>query len=345
MREVDKNEPVEISEAELQRILREDDELPREEIARTKTTDKSTVDNRNEPYEISESELKKILREDELPSEDELQAIIKQSGSTKDEIMEALRKDSESRYVLRYDDSDSFVFPPNAKSQSLRITPLDVKQILNDNVENSFTKNKESSLTASRETFAANKIYSVPHKLEVDLKKLIQKDTPQLKNIIMSRGGEDSVEISDRNIRKSLRYKSGLFYPNKIVFDVQALSDDPKLVNILKARSNDRDSGVFDDGVIDNKRKSKAKKFNYLFRSILSGKTGISDALGKAPIQKVSTDYFDFDYYFGRREHGRNNFKKFSNNDDEIKILRGQNSEFRFITYIYQLVFYPYCWS
>lgn len=342
MREVDKNEPVEISEAELQRILREDDEVPREEIARTDTTDRTNVDDRNEPYEISESELKRILREDELPSEDELQAIVKQSGSTKDEIIEALRKDSKSKDVLRLDDSDSFVFPPNAKSQSLRITPLDIKQILDDNVENSFTK------PSSRETFAANKIYSAPRKLDVALQKLIQKDTPQLKRIIMSRGDEDSVEISDRmskyrNIRKSSRHKTGFFYPNKIVLDLQALTDDPKFVNILKARSNDKDSGEPDDDVI--KRKSTPKKFNYLFRSILSGKTGISDVLGKAPVQKVSTDYFDFDYYFGRREQGRTDFKKFSNNDDETKILRGRHSEFRFITHIYILVLNPLCWS
>ncbi|XP_026316340.1 uncharacterized protein LOC113227598 [Hyposmocoma kahamanoa] len=309
VKEADDNEPVEISEAELQRILREDDE--------------PEVDGRNEPDEISESELKMILREDELPSGDELQVLMKQSGATKDEVIKALKLDSKSKDVLRKNTVVSFVFPPNKESHPLRIVPLDIQEILDDTGGNSYTNIKP----ASYDNFAEKNVYSSPHKLVVDLQKLIQDDASTSKHI-MSRDDADSVENSDSkydNIRESLREKSRLFYPQKIMLDLQKFDDDPRLVNILNVRSNNRELGElrqkFEN---DSQRKPKSKKPNILFRSVLPGKSGILDVLQKAPTKTISMDYFDFDYYFGHRVHERTGSKKISRNNQE-KPLRSQH--------------------
>lgn len=326
VQEVDKNEPEDISEIELQRILKEDNEISLEEIARIDSIGKGEVDSRNEPVEITELEMAKLLREDDEPSADELQVNMKESGASKDEVIKALRKNSKSKDILRNTDLNSFVFPPYENSHPLRITPLDVQNILDDNSENSY-KNIKSVL---HDNFAEKNIYSAPHKLDVDFQKLIQEDVPRLKHIIMSRDEEYSIENSDNDMRKSLRPKKGLFYPQKIVLDLQKFGDNRHFVNILKARSNDGDLGVFDVSEQKNERvnerKSTPKKLNFLFRSVLPKNSEFSDIVERAPLETVSTDYFDIDYYFGRREQGQTDLKKLLNSNNE-KILRSYDGK------------------
>lgn len=328
VREVDKNEPLEISEAELKRILREDDE--------PQDGDKSNIGYRDEPDEISEAEMKRILREDELPSADELQALMEQSGATKDEIIEALKQDSKSKDVLRDNKFNSFVFPPHEKSRPLAIIPSDIQQILDDTGGNSYTNINP----ALRDNLSEKHIYSKPHKLNVDLQKLLQDDATRFKHVIMSRDEEDFVDNSEEksgNVRKSFD-ANWRFHPQKIVLDLQKYETDSKLLNVLKVRSNDRDFGVF--GIPEQKigsdiqRKSSRKKPNYLFRSVLPGQSAIFQVVQKAPIKKVSSDYFDFDYYFGRRERTLSDFKKIPNIYND-KAVRSRQSKFYFVIFCF----------
>lgn len=337
VREVDRNEPEAISEAELQRILRQDDEVSREEVTRIDNIDRSNVGIRNEPDEISKSEMRKILREDDVLSAEELQTIMKESGATKAELLETLRKDSKNKEILRNADFDTFAFPPNAKTHPLRITPLDLQQILDDKNENSYANIKP----VVHDNFSAKKIYSAPHKLNVDYQKLMQEDVPRLKHILASRDEDYSAEDSDRmwkmdEVRKSLRRKTGnKLYLQNIVLDLQKFADDRRLVNILNARSNNKHLGEIDVSEqkvrSGNQLKSKPKKQNFVFKSILPENSDISDVIEKAPMERVSTDYFDLDYYFGRRERGRTDLKKFINNNSKKKILRSEHGKFFFI--------------
>lgn len=332
VREGDKNEPEVISEAELQRILKDNDEISREEKARIENIGKNRMDYRNEPDEISESEMRKILREDDVPLAGEVQEIMKESGATKVEVIDALRNDSKSKDILRNADIDihSFVFPPHEKSHPLRITPIDLQHILDDDDANSYANVK----LVSHDNFE-NKVYSAPHRLDVDIQKLLQDDVPRLKHIITSRDQEDSAMRFDRwehgDIRKSLNKKLGLFSPQKIVLDLQKFSGDPRVINILKARSNDQDLGVFDTSENNfesgSSRKSTPRKLNFVFRSIVNENSRISDTLEKVPIEKLSTDYFDFDYYFGRREQGPTGDKKSLNINNGENLVRSRHKK------------------
>lgn len=336
-REDDKNEPVEISEAELQRILREDVEISEAETAKIDSATRSKDGNRNEPEEISEMELKNILREDDIPSADELQEIMKESGATRDEVIATLRKVSKSKDILRKINTNSFVFPPNEKSQPLRITELDVQQILRNNGENSYAGMKP----IARNNFNRN-IFSAPHKLDVDFQKLIDEDVSRLKSIVKSRDDVEiySAEDSDgmQNFRKSMNQK--FFKPQSLKFDLEKLIKDRllqrHLFDFLKARSNDGDLNVFeisapkDVGEIPRKL-NLPKKLNSLFKNKLpENSDALSDVIKQTQKERVSSDYFDIDYYLRRREQGRKNIMNYSNKDERRKSI-GRHSKFNFI--------------
>lgn len=180
-----KHEPDEISQAELQRILREDDdEISKPETAKIDSATRGKYDNRNEPVEISEAELKDIFRENDVPSASELQDIINETGATREEVIAALRKDTELKDVLRSVDNESFVFPPDAKSEPLEITELDVQEILRD-----------SDRTQKQIRKSNYQKHLKPQNLMFIFEKLSYDNERQLSNILKARANDGVLNV------------------------------------------------------------------------------------------------------------------------------------------------------